>query len=259
MEFNRQLLVEFVGELLGTFMLMFMGEASTASFHVAGFEKDWLRLCAGWALAVFFGILVSIKLSGAHLNLAVTVSLATLRKFDYKKIPFYFLGQLIGAILGTGLVHLLFYGSISNGKIPPFAWETGRGTNVGLAEAFFTEFILTGVLLIVILIVTDEYICGRVTTLKVGSVVGLTVFYIGIGFGYNSGFAINPSRDLGARIVSAIANGGKAFSGDNFYFWVPIVGPITGATVLSVFYVYLIRPLLTPPPPVQTKTSEVEA
>lgn len=259
MEFNRQLLVEFIGELLGTFVLMFMGEGTTASYHVAGFPSDWLRLCTGWALAVFFGILVSIKLSGAHLNLAVTAALATLQKFDYKKIPFYFLGQLIGSILGTGLVHLLFYNLISNGKIPAFSWETGRGTDVGLAQAFFTEFVLTGILLIVILIVTDEFICGRVTTLKVGSVVGLAVFYIGIGFGYNSGFAINPSRDLGARIVSAIANGGEAFSRDNYYFWVPLVAPLTGAIVISAVYVYLIRPLLTPPVPIQTKTSEVEA
>lgn len=247
---NQDILKYFIGEMLGTFVLMFIGEGSTAHYcimNAAEYEGDWLRLCAGWGLAVFFGILVSIKLSGAHLNLAVTAAMTALGKFDFKQIPVYFLGQLLGAICGTGLVHLLFYHDVAEKYIPDFSWETHKAPSVGLAQAFFNEFVLTGMLLIMILIATDEYICGKITTLKIGSIVGLTVFTIGVTFGKNTGFALNPSRDLGARIVSLITRGREAFSGDGYYFWVPIFGPITGAVIISLLYTYAIHPLMVVP------------
>lgn len=256
MEFNRQLLAEFIGEVLGTFVLLFLGTGSSICSSVLTQQSDWFQLCAGWGAAVFFGILVSIKLSGAHLNLAVSIALASLRKFDYRKIPVYFLGQLIGAIAGSGMSYLLYYSTIHSSQNRIYIWETYKNDLTTVAEAFFNEFVLTGILLLVILTVTDEYICGKVTTLKISSLVGLTVFIIGVSFGKNTGFAINPSRDLGARIVSLIVNGRDVFTRKQYYFWIPLVAPILGATIFSQVYVHGIRPLMTSETQIEEEKSD---
>ncbi|CRH00200.1 aquaglyceroporin, putative [Plasmodium relictum] len=240
-------LKEFLGEFLGTFVLMFFGEGATANYYTVGASNDWLKLCLGWSLGVFFGILVSAKLSGAHLNLAVTLGLSSIKKFEYKKVPIYFLGQILGALLGTFTVYRLFYGFVNANQIPKFAWETGRNKLLSLQCAFMNEFLLTGLLLLVILVVIDENICGKFHVLKVSTIVGLTILCIGISFGGNTGFALNPSRDLGARILSFLAYGSQAFSGDHFYFWIPFIAPILGATVFCQFYDKIICPLLDIP------------
>ncbi|SPJ11057.1 aquaglyceroporin [Plasmodium sp. DRC-Itaito] len=244
MLFYKSYVREFIGEFLGTFILMFLGEGATANFHTTGLSGDWYKLCLGWSLAVFFGILVSAKLSGAHLNLAVSVGLSSINKFDLKKIPVYFFAQLLGAFVGTSTVYGLYHGFINNSKIPQFAWETSKNEAISLTGAFFNELILTGILLLVILIVVDENICGKFHILKLSSVVGLIILCIGITFGGNTGFALNPSRDLGARFLSLIAYGKDTFTKDNFYFWVPLVAPCVGSVVFCQFYDKVICPLI---------------
>ncbi|GAW81095.1 aquaglyceroporin [Plasmodium gonderi] len=234
---------EFLGEFLGTFVLMFLGEGATANYHTVGNEKDWLRLCIGWSLGVFFGILTSAKLSGAHLNLAVTIGLSTIKKFDYKKIPLYFFAQLLGAFSATASVYGLYFGFVKVNKIPEFSWETGRSPMIGFTSAFFHELILTGILLLVILLVIDEDVCGHFHILKVSTVVGLTILCIGLSFGGNTGFALNPSRDLGARLFSLAAYGTGAFTNDKYYFLIPLIAPILGGIIFSQLYNKIISPL----------------
>ncbi|CAD2104630.1 hypothetical protein YYG_01956 [Plasmodium vinckei petteri] len=242
--FGNEYVKNFLGEFIGTFILMFLGEGTTANNFAVPIQNDWLRLCIGWGLGVFFGILVSAKLSGAHLNLAVTVGLSTIKKFNYKQIPLYFAGQLLGSFAATASVYGLYYGFVSNRSIPSFVWETGKNVNVNIASAFMHELILTGILLLVILAVTDENVCGKFNVLKVSSVVGLAIICIGISFGGNTGFALNPSRDLGARFLSAIAYGFEAFTRDNCYFWVPLVAPIIGSVIFCQIYDKVIAPLI---------------
>ncbi|SBT35571.1 aquaglyceroporin putative [Plasmodium ovale wallikeri] len=235
---------EFIGEFVGTFVLMFLGEGTTANYHTVESANDWLRLCVGWSLGVFFGILVSAKLSGAHLNLAVTVGLASIKKFDYKKIPVYFLAQLLGAFLGTSTVYGLYYGFVSSKKIPEHAWETGKNGSIGVTSAFMHELILTGILLLVILVVIDENVCGHFHVLKISAVVALTILCIGISFGGNTGFALNPSRDLGARFLSLAAYGTEAFTKDSCYFWIPLTAPVVGGVIFCQLYDKIIGPLV---------------
>ncbi|GAB66603.1 aquaglyceroporin putative, partial [Plasmodium cynomolgi strain B] len=235
---------EFLGEFLGTFVLMFLGEGATANYHTVENAKDWLRLCIGWSLGVFFGILTAAKLSGAHLNLAVTVGFATIKKFDYKKVPLYFVAQLLGAFSATASVYGLYYGFVKESKIPQFAWETGRNQAIGYTSAFMHELVLTGILLLVILLVVDENVCGHFNVIKLSAVVGLTILCIGLSFGGNTGFALNPSRDLGARLLSLAAYGPQAFTKDTCYFLVPLIAPIIGSIIFCQLYDKLIGPLI---------------
>ncbi|CDU17945.1 hypothetical protein YYC_04467 [Plasmodium yoelii 17X] len=242
--FGNEYIKNFLGEFIGTFVLMFLGEGAIANHFAVPIKNDWLRLCIGWGLGVFFGILISAKLSGAHLNLAVTIGLSTIKKFNYKQIPLYFAGQLLGALSATASVYGLYYGFVSDQTIPKFAWETAKHPSVHIASAFMHEFILTGILLLVILSVTDENICGKFHVLKVSSIVGLAIICIGISFGGNTGFALNPSRDLGARILSAIAYGSDAFIRDNCYFWIPLIAPIVGSIIFCQIYDKIVAPLV---------------
>ncbi|EUD67175.1 hypothetical protein C922_02325 [Plasmodium inui San Antonio 1] len=235
---------EFLGEFLGTFVLMFLGEGATANYYTVENEKDWLRLCIGWSLGVFFGILTAAKLSGAHLNLAVTVGFATIKKFDYKKVPLYCVAQLLGAFSATASVYGLYYGFVNDKKIPEYAWETGRNGVIGFPSAFMHELVLTGILLLVILLVVDENVCGHFNVLKLSAVVGLTILCIGLSFGGNTGFALNPSRDLGARLLSLVAYGPDAFKKDKCYFFVPLIAPIVGSVISCQLYDKLIGPLI---------------
>ncbi|KJP84694.1 hypothetical protein AK88_05674 [Plasmodium fragile] len=235
---------EFLGEFLGTFVLMFLGEGATANYHTVGNKNDWLRLCIGWSLGVFFGILTAAKLSGAHLNLAVTIGFATIKKFNYKKVPLYFVAQLLGAFSATASVYGLYYGFVKNNHIPKYAWETGRNKAIGMPTAFMHELVLTGILLLVILLVVDENVCGHFNVIKLSAVVGLTILCIGLSFGGNTGFALNPARDLGARLFSLAAYGIGAFTEDKCYFVVPLIAPIVGAIIFCQLYDKLIAPLV---------------
>ncbi|VWU50362.1 aquaglyceroporin, putative [Hepatocystis sp. ex Piliocolobus tephrosceles] len=237
---------EVLGEFLGTFILMFIGEGSTATYTITK-NNDWFHLCMGWGLAVFMGVLCSAKLSGAHLNLAVTLALSSIKKFDFKKIPHYFVAQLLGAFSATAAVYGMYCGYIKtepDGVVAPkFVWETAKDTNVSTLNAFAHECILTGLLILVILLITDETVGGRFSILKVAAVVGTTVATIGMTFGKNTGFALNPSRDLGARLLSLIVTGSSAFTDDSYYCWVPFVGPIVGAITGGLLYHLAIKPL----------------
>ncbi|VWU50381.1 aquaglyceroporin [Hepatocystis sp. ex Piliocolobus tephrosceles] len=234
---------EFLGEFIGTFILMFIGEGSTALYTISN-NDDWFRLCIGWGIAVFMGIFFASKLSAAHLNLAVTLTLSFMNKFDYKKIPCYFIAQLLGAFSATAAVYGMYYGYIQGRIVEKFVWETMRDHNVSISNAFAHECILTGFLILVILFITDEDIGGEFNILKVAGIIGFTVTTIGITFGKNTGFALNPSRDFGARLLSLIVQGSKVFTDGTYYFWVPIIAPILGGIISGFLYRIVIKPLM---------------
>ncbi len=253
---------ECLAEFLGTLVLIAFGTGVVATAAVALSQSgrgatafaaggDWLLITFGWAAAVTMGAYVAGGVSGAHLNPALTVALALRRGFPWSRVAPYALAQTAGAFAGAALVYANYAPAIRS-----FEQGAGivRGTAASAATAgiFVTgpapyyggallgplldQVIGTALLVLAIFALTDERNQppkGNLAPL----VVGLLVAAIGMSFGANAGYAINPARDLGPRLLAALAGWGPAaFPGPGGYFWVPIVGPLVGAAAGAVAY-----------------------
>jgi glycerol uptake facilitator protein len=265
---------ELAAELLGTCILILFGTGSVAMavsalnqsdrgteiFQASG---DWLLICWGWGLAVALGVYVAGGVTGAHLNPAVTVANAWRRDFPWSKVLPYSVAQVVGAFVGAAIVYLNYHGAIdaynSAHHIADRASADGA-TTFGIfgttpAPYFHSwpgplldEVIGTALLICVLFALTDERNQPPKANLA-PFVVGLVVVAIGISFGANSGYAINPARDLGPRLLAGLAGwGANAVPGDygdiSFYMWIPIVGPLIGAGVGALVYDKLVRDVL---------------
>ena len=265
---------ELAAEFLGTFILIMFGTGSVAMavsalnqsgrgteiFQASG---DWLLICWGWGLAVALGVYVAGGVTGAHLNPAVTVANALRRDFPWRKVLPYSAAQVVGAFAGAAIVYLNYHGAIDSYNtahhIADRASADGATTFsiFGTTPApyfhnwfgpFLDEVIGTALLICVLFALTDERNQPPKANLA-PFIVGLVVVAIGISFGANSGYAINPARDLGPRLLAGIAGwGSNAVPGDygdiSFYMWIPIVGPLVGAGIGAVVYDFLIRDVL---------------
>jgi glycerol uptake facilitator protein len=265
---------ELTAEFLGTAVLILFGTGSVAMavsalnqsgrgteiFQASG---DWLLICWGWGLAVTLGVYVAGGVTGAHLNPAVTLANAWRRDFPWSKVLPYSAAQVVGAFVGAAIVYLNYHGAIdsynSAHHIADRASADGATTFsiFGTTPApyfhnwfgpFLDEVIGTALLICVLFALTDER--NQPPKANIAPfVVGLVVVAIGISFGANSGYAINPARDLGPRLLAGLAGwGGNAVPGDygdiSFYMWIPIVGPLIGAGVGALVYDKLIRDVL---------------
>jgi len=274
---------ECLAEFLGTCVLILFGdgvvamavaalpesgraETSTTIFLAAG---DWLLITWGWALAVAFGVYIAGGVSGAHLNPAVTLAFALRRKFEWRKVVPYWISQLVGAFVGAALVLWNYHDSIS--KYDAAAGDKGATLVNGHTNATFSIFatfpspafggsmwgplldqiIGTGLLLLCIVAVID----ARNTIVKgnLGPlIIGFSVAAIGMSFGANAGYAINPARDLGPRLLAWIAGWGELAvpgtlpgpGGFTAYMWVPIVGPLIGGAIGVLVYDFFIGDVL---------------
>jgi glycerol uptake facilitator protein len=261
---------ELVAEAFGTFLLIAFGTGSVAmsvaALNQSGrgrvpFEAsgDWLLICFGWGFAVTFAVYVAGGVTGAHLNPAVTLALALRRGFAWGKVPSYWAAQVAGAFAGAALVYLLYHDAIA-------AFESANEISRGSAEGAATFGIFgttpapylhspwiplidqiagTAFLVAFILAVRDEYNAPVKANLA-PLIVGFIVVAIGISFGANAGYAINPARDLGPRLLAALAGWGESALPGNYgdvtaYMWVPIVGPLIGGAVGAFAYDGLIR------------------
>ncbi|KAG2177837.1 hypothetical protein INT43_003084 [Umbelopsis isabellina] len=243
----RHNLREPLSEFLGTLVLIVLGEGVEAQVRL--FESKtggWTSIVFGWAFAVMCGIYVSGGVSGGHINPAVTLCFAMFRDFPWRKVPIYIFAQIFGAFIGAAIV----FGNYRKG-FTKFAGE-GKYTVTGpnqTAEvfatypndimttegSFFEEMLGTCILLIVILAQTDHHnmYAGNMLPLAVG----LCVAAIGFGLGYQTGYAVNPARDLGPRIFSAIAGWGpEVFTASNSFTWVPVIAPFVGGALGGLIY-----------------------
>jgi glycerol uptake facilitator protein len=231
----------------------------TLIFNAAG---DWLLIAWGWGLAVALGVYVAGGVTGAHLNPAVTFANALRRGFPWSKVLPYCAAQLVGAFVGAALVYTNYHDAINSYEA---AHHIVRGTADSVTTfsifatfpapyfsnwfgPFLDEVIGTGLLVCVLFGLTDERNQPPKANLA-PFIVGLVVVAIGISFGANSGYAINPARDLGPRLLTWIEGWGKvAVPGDygnvNSYMWIPIVGPLVGAAIGAVVYDFFIRDIL---------------
>jgi glycerol uptake facilitator protein len=257
-----------LAEFLGTLLLILLGDGVVASATLLDKGGAWVVITAGWALAVTFGVYVSAKVSGGHLNPAVTLAFAVRGDFPWGRVLPYWLAQLGGAFAGAVLVYLdyseafidfeLLRGIERGQMVDGVLYGTAAGgagifatspAYPNLPTNFLSEFLGTAVLLLAVAALIDPRNNPPGANLT-PLLIGLVVFSIGLSLGGLTGYAINPARDLGPRIASALLGWGPAvFQSHNYYFWVPIVAPLAGGIAGVWVYDRMIRPFLTPPEP----------
>ncbi|TDW92115.1 MULTISPECIES: MIP/aquaporin family protein [Kribbella] len=246
----KTLLGECSAELAGTFILILFGVGVVAQV-VAGGIGNHDSIAWAWGLGVTLGIYTAGRMTGAHLNPAVTIALAAFRGFSWKKVLPYSVAQFLGAFLAALVVRWNYTEAI--GKVDPghtiktqgiFSTLPGNGSldlGVHMWGGFRDQIIGTAILMFVILAITDLRNTSPAANLA-PLIVGLLVVGIGMAWGTNAGYAINPARDFGPRVASLITGYGGALK-DQFgdvYFWVPIVAPIIGALVGAFLYDLLV-------------------
>ncbi|KAG6908265.1 hypothetical protein DXG01_005530 [Tephrocybe rancida] len=266
----KQLLRESVAEFAGTMLLTIFGlgvncQAVLSSDRAvsASPKGDWASVSLGWGAGIALGVWVSGGISGGHINPAVgpsslpaqshhpdynyqvTLAMATWRGFPWKKVPAYFFAQLMGGIVGAAIIYANYFHAID-------IFEGGSGVRTlktaGLfgtfaadymtnVSAFFSEFFVTAILVLVILAVTDK---GN-SPAPAGLVpLALFITFVGItaALGINTSFGINPARDLGPRLLTSMVGYGKAVYTfrNHYWIWCPIIAPFLGAQFGAMFY-----------------------
>ncbi|MER7274022.1 MIP/aquaporin family protein [Dactylosporangium sp. NPDC000244] len=227
---------ELAAEFAGTMVLILFGCGAVAQV-IAGGLGGHDSIAWSWGLGVTFGVYVAGRLSGGHLNPAVSVAYAVFGGFEWRKVLPYSAAQTLGAFAGALLVRWN-YGSILHAADPRHTIKTqivfstlpGNGTlPVDVRNAFLDQIIGTAILLFLIMAVTDARNNAPRANLA-PLLVGLIVVVIGMAWGSAAGYAINPARDFGPRVASFLTGYGGAFEDQTGYpyFWVPIVAPIAG-------------------------------
>ena len=241
------MLKEAAAEFLGTFILIVFGVGMVAqtvlSRNAAG---SYLAINLGWGLAVMLGVYTAAGVSGAHLNPAVSVALAVRRGFPWPKVPVYAASQVAGAFVASAVVFLTYQEALGafDGGVRQVQGATGTaGIFATYPQPFLStmgglidQIVGTALLMAGVLAITDERNAGPPSWL-VAPIIGGLVVAIGMAFGFNAGYAINPARDFGPRLFTAVAGwGAGVFTAGNAWWWVPIVGPTVGAVLGAVLY-----------------------
>lgn len=227
----------FLSELLGTMMLILLGNGVVCNVvlkRTKGNGNDWLLISIGWALAVTIPVYIFGPIGGAHFNPAVTLALASIGEFPWKDVSSYIIAQIIGAMLGAGIVYAMYlpHWEATESKADKLAcFATGPAIEHKVGN-FISEFIGTFILVFALLGVKHTEVVAGLGPV----IVGLIILAIGISLGGTTGYAINPARDLGPRIVHGILPiKGKGVSGWE-YAWLPVVAPICGGVVAALLY-----------------------
>ncbi|WP_326981998.1 MIP/aquaporin family protein [Chryseobacterium sp. MYb264] len=239
----------FIAELIGTMLMILLGNGVVANVVLKGTKGNnsgWIVITTAWALAVFVGVTVAGPVSGAHLNPAVTLGLAFAGKFSWDLVPTYIAGEMIGAMLGAFLVWLFNkdHFEITEDEGAKLAcFSTGPAIRKPLSN-LISEIIGTFVLVFVIFNFVDASIyVNDASEAKIGlGTVGalpvtLLVWAIGLSLGGTTGYAINPARDLGPRIMHALLP--VKGSSDWGYAWIPVLGPVIGAALAALLHLSL--------------------
>ena len=231
----------FTGEFVGTAILIILGDGVVANVllnKTNGFNSGWIVITMGWSMAVFTGVFVSATSSGAHLNPAVTIALAYLGKFSWALVPKYIAAQMLGAMIGAFVVWLAYkqhFDATADAKSKLAVFCTGPAIR-NAAHNFITELIGTFVFLLgVLFIVLPDGKFVSVDALPVA----LVVLAIGLSLGGPTGYAINPARDLGPRIMHAILPIKNKGTSDWAHSWIPVVGPIAGGLLAAVLFQFI--------------------
>ncbi len=273
---------ELIAEFLGMLVLVLFGDGCVATFllfsnnvfpatlsSVKGavipggfFPVDWNLIAFGWGFAVTLGIYVAGAVSGAHINPAVTLAFAARSKFPWVKVIPYWIAQVVGAFIAALLLYWVYrgalYHALNGHNITTLGgvFYTAPREFVGIGGAFGDEFIGTALLVGLIFALVD----GRNQPVQANLsplIIGIVVVAIGFSFGGNAGYAINPARDFGPRLlVTAVGGGTLAWPAD--YWWIPIVAPLAGGVFGAFIYDFSIRKVLEAKGVVASGDSTVE-
>ncbi|WP_410492320.1 MIP/aquaporin family protein [Borrelia miyamotoi] len=243
---------EFFAEFLGTFILLTLGTGSIAMTvlfpsnpPIAGeiIKGGYTNIVLGWGLGVTFGVYIAARISGAHLNPAVSIALATIGRFPTSKLFHYILAQILGAFSGALMTLIVFYPKWI--EIDP-TFETTQGimSTFPAVPGFWPGFIdqIFGTFLLMLLILAvGNFVKEDSQNPIFPLIIGTIVLAIGISFGGMNGYAINPARDLGPRILLLLA-GFKNHGFDEMnVFIIPILGPIIGAILGAMVYKFILE------------------
>src|SRR4051812_17613610 len=254
-----------IGEFLGTLLLVLLGDGVVGSVELLKKQADWIVITTGWGLAVTLAIYVSGRLSGGHLNPAVTLALAVRGEGPWSRLFPYWGAQMAGGFGGGPLVYAdysaafaafeqvkhIHRGAMIDGKlVGPGAGGAGVFATYpefdGLAGNLFSEFLGTAVLLFGVGAIADRRNASPGANLE-PVLIGALIWAIGLSLGGLTGYAINPARDFGPRLASAVLGWGPSvFQSHGNYFWVPIVAPLLGGTFGALLYDLAIHRHLPP-------------
>ena len=242
----------YIAEFIGTFFLLLLGAGVVANVTlkntIATGQSPWVLITSAWGFAVFVGVFISDQFSGAHLNPAVTLGLSVAGKFSWTLVPGYLIAQVLGAMLGGWVCYLTYidhYRLTENEVVVRSTFCTGPAIR-NFKNNFFSEFIGTFVLVFGVLfiaapnieiegMVVENYGLGALQALPVA----ILVWVIGMALGGTTGYAINPARDFGPRLIYQMLPR-KNKDADWSYAWIPILGPFAGGAIAGLVYKLLI-------------------
>ncbi|OXA93125.1 MIP/aquaporin family protein [Flavobacterium hercynium] len=239
----------FIAEILGTMVLILLGNGVVANVALKGTNGNnsgWIVITTAWAFAVFVGVIIAGPISGAHLNPIVTLGLALIGKFSWSLVPTYIIAQMIGAMLGAFLVwlsHKDHFAATEDEGAKLACFSTGPAIKNNVSN-IISEAVASFVLIFAIFYIAGpELKIASDTTAAIGlGTIGalpvtLVVWAIGLSLGGTTGYAINPARDLGPRIMHSLLpiKGSSNWT----YAWIPIVGPVIGTCLAAALFLAL--------------------
>lgn len=258
MEQDGRLIGELISECVAMAIIITLGDSAAAMitlYDPSPYATAYWGVCIAWGLAVTIAIYVTGAVSGTHANPAVTLALVLFRGFPAKKALPYVAAQIAGAFIGAALVYQMFspvidsynalhqVGREAGGAAGVFFTHPGAG--ITPIHAFWDEAILTGILILGIFAITDEFNTQAPTANAGALIIGLLVACIGASAGYLEAWPINPARDFGPRLFCYLTGwGDQAFPAPQNYWWVPIAGPLLGGVLGGGLYQLAIRPYL---------------
>lgn len=238
---------EAAAEFLGTAILLAFGAGVVAQVVLSGgTHGSYLSINVAWGLAVVMAVYAAGGVSGAHLNPAVTLAVAVHRGFPWAKVPAYVAAQLAGAFSGAALAYATYreafaafdggVRAVTGAKATAGIFATYPAPHLGLVGGLVDQVVGTALLVVLIFALTDTRNLAPDPRLA-PVLFGLAVVLIGMAFGFNAGYAINPARDLGPRLFTAVAGwGSEVFRAGHGWWWVPVVGPLVGGVLGGYVY-----------------------
>ncbi|XP_072030342.1 aquaporin-10-like [Amphiura filiformis] len=244
---------QFLAEMLGTFILVIFGDGAVAQFVVSGSHPGaFLSVNWGFAAGLLLGVYFSAGVSGGHLNPAVSLAMASLGKMPWIALPVYCLAQFLGAFFASVMIYAVYIDAINNldgGKRQVTGqngtagiWASYPPDYVTIQEGFLDQILGTALLVSCICAITDKKNSKPVNGME-PLIVGLALLAIGVAYGFNCGFPVNPARDLAPRLFTYIAQYGSDVWAPNGrqWWWAPIFGPLLGGLIGGWTYYLMIE------------------
>ncbi|HEP1521402.1 TPA: aquaporin family protein [Streptococcus pyogenes] len=230
-------MMNFIGELLGTFILVLLGDGVVSACilnKTKAQNSGWIAIVLGWGIAVTVAVYISGFMSGAHLNPAVTLAMAAIGSLPWSQVVTYLVAQFLGAMLGALVLYLHYYPHWNETKDAGTilaCFSTGPAIRHTWSN-LFGEALGTAVLVITVMAIGPNKVAAGFGPI----IVGFVVMAVGFSLGATTGYAINPARDLGPRIMHALLPIPNKGDSDWSYAWIPVLGPILGGVAGALIY-----------------------